>query len=118
VGRKTRSFLGRHIMLKKEYGELLLAGRKKATIRLGVVTPKYDELIVHSGGRPIAKVKITGVVVKRVGELTDSDAIIDGFRSRKELLESLRRAYGDVRQDDLVTIIKFDVIQKYDKILS
>ena len=111
-------FLGRHIMLKKEWGDLLLEGRKRATVRLGVVRPKYDELIVHSGGRPIAKVRVVGVRVKRVRDLTDYDARLDGFSSREELVEALRRAYGDVRPEDTVTIIEFELVKRLDELES
>ncbi|MEB3787346.1 MAG: ASCH domain-containing protein, partial [Desulfurococcales archaeon] len=65
-GRGRRQWLGRHLMLKGEYAELLLSGRKRATIRLGVVRPKYREVIIHGGGRPRAKAVIEGVEVKRV----------------------------------------------------
>ncbi|MCE4625227.1 MAG: ASCH domain-containing protein [Desulfurococcales archaeon] len=113
-----RQFLGRHLMLKREYGNMLLEGRKRATIRLGVVTPKYEELIVHSGGRPIAKVRVVGVEVKRVRELTDDDARLDGFESLDELLEALRRAYGDVSPEDYVTILRLEVVQRLDSLES
>ncbi len=111
----ARRFLGRHLMLKKEYGELLLSGRKKATVRLGIVRPKYEEIIVHSGGRPIAKIRVTGVEVKRVAELTEEDARIDGFESREELLEALRRSYGSISPSDYVTIIRFELVKRLDE---
>jgi len=109
-------FLGRHLMVKGEYVDMILSGRKRATIRLGIVKVKYPELIVHGGGRPIAKVKVTDVVHKRVSELTDEDAREDGFNNVKELLDVLRRVYGDVKPDDYVTIIKFQVTQDLSKL--
>ena len=110
-------FLGRHLMVKGEYVDDILAGRKKATIRLGRVRVKYKELIVHGGGRPIAKVRVTGVRYKRVSELTDEDARIDGFRGVNELLAALERAYGrKPRPDEVVTIIEFEVVQDLSKL--
>ncbi|NPA05131.1 MAG: ASCH domain-containing protein [Crenarchaeota archaeon] len=103
-------------MVKGEYVDMILSGRKRATIRLGIVKVKYPELIVHGGGRPIAKVKVTDVVHKRVSELTDEDAREDGFNNVKELLDVLRRVYGDVKPDDYVTIIKFQVTQDLSKL--
>ncbi len=114
AGRGRRQWLGRHLMLKGEYAELLLSGRKKATIRLGIVRPKYREVIIHGGGRPLAKALIEGVEVKRVRELTDEDARLDGFRSRRELLEALRRAYGRMHDDDPVTILRLRVVGRLD----
>ncbi len=110
-------YLRRHIMMRGEYAKLMLEGRKKATIRLGKVIPKYDEVIIHSWGRPVAKAKITKVTYKRVRELTDDDARKDGFRSKDELLRELRHVYGRVRPDDLVTIIEFEVLQRFDELI-
>ncbi len=98
-------------MVKGEYVDDILSGRKKATIRLGKVKVKYNELIVHGGGRPVAKIRVTNVVYKKVRELTDEDAQKDGFKSLRELLEALRKVYGNLSPDDVVTIIEFDVVQ-------
>jgi hypothetical protein len=110
-------FLGRHLMVKGEYVDDILSGRKRATVRLGRVRVKYDELIVHGGGRPVAKVRVTGVRYKRVSELTPEDARIDGFESVEELIRALEKAYGRrLRPDDVVTIIEFEVVQDLSKL--
>lgn len=113
--RRTK-FLGRHLMVKGEYVDDILSGRKRATIRLGIVRVKYDELIVHGGGRPVAKVRVTGVHYKRLRELTDEDARKDGFRSLQELLRALRDVYGEISPDEPVTIIEFEVVQDLSKL--
>ncbi len=107
-------YLGRHLMVKGRYVDLILSGRKTATIRLGVVKPKYEEMIVHGGGKPVAKIRVKRVVVKRVSELTDEDARLDGFETRDQLLDELRRHYGNLSENDRVTIIEFEVIQRLD----
>ena len=105
----NKKFLGRHLMLKKEYAEALLEGRKTSTIRLGVVVPRYNELVVHSGGKPIAVVKLTEVYHKKIKELTLDEVREDGFRSRKELVRALRRLYPreKIDEESVVTLIKF-----------
>ncbi len=113
---ERRQFLGRHIMIKGEYADKLLSGEKKTTIRLGIVRPRYEEVIIHGHGRPLAKARIRGVIVKRVRELTDEDAVRDGFRSRRELLDALRRVYGDYGPDDYVTIIELEVTKRLDEL--
>ena len=50
--------------------------------------------------------------VKRVSELTDDDARLDGFRTREELLEELRRVYGSISPDDPVTIIELELVKR------
>ncbi|NOZ88304.1 MAG: ASCH domain-containing protein [Crenarchaeota archaeon] len=103
-------------MVKGEYVDDILSGRKRATIRLGRVRVKYDELIVHGGGRPVAKVRVKNVVYKKVRDLTLEDALKDGFSSVEELLQALRKAYGEIRPDDYVTIIEFEVVQDLSKL--
>jgi len=111
-----RGFIGRHLMLKGWYVEKLLSGEKKATIRLGIVRPKYDEVIIHAGGRPVAKAKIKRVYYRRVRELSINEARLEGFNSREELLRELRRIYGDISDDEYVTILELEVVQRLDNL--
>lgn len=106
------SFFGRHIMMKKEFAELVLAGVKTTTIRLGIVKPKRKRVILHGGGKVLAELEITGVEVKRVCDLTDEDAKEDGFQNKNQLLQNLNEIYGSIRPSDKVTIIKFKVIKR------
>ncbi len=114
--RQRYKFLGRHIMVKGKYVEKILDGRKRATVRKGLVKTKYPEIIIHGGGRPVAKARIKAVTHKRVGELTDEDARLDGFNSRDELIRELRRVYGELGKEDWVTIIEFEVVQRLDNL--
>lgn len=91
-----------------------MQGKKVATIRLGKVIPKYNEMIVHSWGRPIAKIRITKVTHKKVVDLTKEDALKDGFRNLKELIKELKKVYGSIKPDDLITVIEFDIVQRFD----
>ncbi len=109
-------YLGRHLMVKGEYVDKILKGIKRATIRLGIVRPRYNEIIIHGGGRPVAKVRITKVKYKRLNELTEEDAKMDGFNSLEELLQHLRKAYGNVSSNDIVTIIEFEVLKRLDEV--
>ncbi len=109
--RERVKFLGRHLMVKGKYVKMILEGRKKTTIRLGIVKPKYRDVILHGGGSPVALIRITGVQVKKVKDLTDEDALRDGFRARKELIKALEKAYGKLDENQLVTIIEFHVLK-------
>ncbi len=105
-------FIGRHLMVKGKYIEKILNGKKKATIRLGIVKPKYEEVFIHGGGRVVALARIVKVYYKKVKDLTDNDAFKDGFSSRKELLKELKKNYGELNPNDYVTIIEFEVTKK------
>ncbi len=116
LGKKAK-YLGGHLMMKKEYGDLILEGRKTSTIRLGYIIPKKKEIIIHSGGRPIAKALIDEVIHKRLSELNDEDIIREGYSSKKELFRELRKIYGrKVSKDSVVTIIRFHVIERLDQL--
>ena len=111
ISRKVK-FIGRHLMVKGEYVDLILRNVKKTTIRLGIIKPKYDEVIIHGGGKPVALAKIINVKYKKVKELTDDDARKDGFSSVKMLLKELEKSYGKISPSDVVTIIEFIVTKK------
>ncbi len=105
-------YLGRHLMVKGEYVDAILKGEKVATVRLGIVKPKFKEIIIHGGGRVIGKAVITNVVHKRVKDLTDEDARKDGFSNKQELISHLKRHYPDLKFSDWVTIIEFKLVEK------
>lgn len=67
---------------------------KTATIRLGKVVPKACKVIIHSGGRPIARAVIMGVTYKHIYELADEDARKDGYDSAEQLIKGLEKLYG------------------------
>lgn len=99
-------------MLKGAYIEKLLSNEKKATIRKGIYKPKYSEVIIHAGGKPVAKARITRVYYRRLKELGEYEARLEGFKNTSELVEELRRVYGDINEDDYFTVIEFEIIQK------
>jgi hypothetical protein len=109
-------FIGRHIMLKATYIEKVLSNEKKATIRKGIYKPKHSEVIIHAGGRPIAKARITRVYYKKLKEIGDYEAKLEGLNNASELVKELRKVYGDVKEDDYFTVIEFEVLQRLDNL--
>jgi len=117
MSKKTRiSYIGKHLMVKGEYAEAILSGKKRATIRLGLVKPRSKEVIIHSGGKAICKARIENVTYKRFSELTNEDAKLDGFRNLKALKEALIETYHNLSPSDMVTVIRFNVIQRFDQL--
>ena len=109
-------FIGRHLMLKGVYVEKLLSNEKKATIRRGIYKPKYNEVIIHAGGRPVAKARITRVYYKKLRELGEYEAKLEGFSKTEDLIKELRKVYGDISGEEYFTVIEFEVIQRLDKL--
>ncbi len=104
------------MMFKGRYAKQILSGEKITTVRLGIVKPKYEDVIIHGGGRPICKARIEKVEHKMVKELSHVDAIRDGFKDLLQLLKELEKFYGKLNPYDWVTIIKFKVLEKLDKL--
>ena len=108
-------YIKKVMTVKGRFADLILKGKKTTTIRLGKVIPMSDELLVHSGGRVIARVKVKDVKFKRIRELTDQDARRDGFKSVRHLIRSLKKVYNlKISPDDPVTIIEFELVEKLD----
>lgn len=100
-------------MLSRRYLEDLLAGKKRATIRLGRIR-RDREAVIHSGGRIAAVAEIIDVRYKRVAELDDFDAQLDGYKDVQELKKALRRHYPQIGDDDVVSIVIFGDVKKVD----
>ncbi len=99
------------INFDEEYVDLILSGKKKSTVRKGIKSYEMGKVVyLTASSKPFAKAKVTKAVVKRVKELSDEDAIKDGFKSKEELIEALRKIYGRIDESDLVTIIHFELI--------
>jgi hypothetical protein len=100
-------------MMSTKYVKALLDGRKTTTIRPGALRVA-GRVYIHSGGRIVAVAEVGDVVYKLVSELTDGDAVADGFRDRGELISFLKRQYPGLRDDAIVTIIHFRSVQRVD----
>jgi hypothetical protein len=100
-------YIGRRLFLRPKYlGKL--ANVRFTTIRLGVVKPRYSEVYIQSGRFIVGKARITRVTYKRFRDLTSEDAVNDGFRDREDLVRELRRIYGEIGDDDVITIIELE----------
>ncbi len=94
----------KHLEFTRNYGEALLKGIKRATIRKWTNLRVGDEVYVHCGGKIIGKAKITDIEKKKLEEITDEDAKLDGFQNREELLNELKK----LGYEGYVYLIKFD----------
>ncbi len=99
------------INFDEEYVVPILRRKKKTTIRKGIKTcPVGDVITLTAGNEPFARAIIRKAVIKRVKELTEEDALRDGFSSLEELINALRKIYGDLHENELVTIIHFELV--------
>ncbi len=97
-----------------EYVRPIIRGEKVTTIRKGIKSYPVGRIVdLTVNYTPFARARVEKVVVKRVSELTDEDARRDGFSSKDELIKALRKIYGDIKDNDFVTIVHFVVVESY-----
>lgn len=100
------------LVFKKEYGRSLVLGKKTTTVRLRSNLREGEVVDVRVGDVHVGRAYIENVITKRVCELSDVDALNDGFRSREDLISELKKIYGKSRitDDTEVKIIKFRLL--------
>lgn len=84
-------------------------GTKQCTIRLGKRDIVKGSLALEAvkGGSGLI-VNVTEVVHKKVSDLTDDDARLDGADSVDELRKALLHFYPKMQDDSDVTVVKFE----------
>ncbi len=108
-------------LLNAVFFDWLKHGKKVTTIRyrkgaieypIDVVMPLYvtEDYSKSPRGGKEASVRVRGYHVKSFGELTDNDAIRDGFKNASELHTILGRIYGSVSNNDPVAIYGIELI--------
>ncbi|WP_010477956.1 ASCH domain-containing protein [Thermococcus zilligii] len=105
----------KHLEFDGKYAEAILKGKKRATVRLGrrPGLKEGDLVLVHSGGYVLGKAVIERVESKTVGELTNEDALLDGFSSREELINALREHYRWVNENSKAHVVVFKLVEKF-----
>ncbi|AEA46390.1 ASCH domain-containing protein [Archaeoglobus veneficus] len=99
------------INFDKEYVPLILEGKKRTTVRKGIKSYPVGKVVyLTANNEPFARARVVKAVIKRVRELTDEDAIKDGFDSVEELIKALKRIYGSLRDDEFVTVVHFELV--------
>jgi len=102
----------RKLKFKPEYLRLIREGRKKSTIRL---EKKYrvgeTVYLSDTNGKIYGKAVIEDVIEKRFDELTERDAIIDGFNGLASLYNILRDIYGEISGDTTIYIYYIKVLR-------
>ena len=97
-----------------EYVEKILKGEKTTTIRKGIKSYPVGRIVdLTVNYKPFARARVSKVIVKRVSELTDEDARRDGFNSKEELIQALKKIYGEIKDNEFVTIVHFEVVESY-----
>lgn len=96
----------RSIPLAEEFVDAIISRQKRTTIRAGRRNYALGPTQLTSAKGKIP-VQIVGVRYKRFEDLTDADAVADGFESIHDLSSVLKRFYPALKPSDVVTIVEF-----------
>ncbi len=103
----------KRINFDAEYVKMILCGEKRTTIRRGIKNYPVGRIVdLTVNYKPFAKARVSKVIVKRLNELTDEDAKMDGFKNKHELVQALKRIYGDIKDNEFVTVVHFEVLNR------
>jgi hypothetical protein len=81
------------LLFKKKFFEAIVAGRKRQTIR---VWPRRRLRAGQMEFIPgLGRARITAFEAVRPADLSEEDAVLDGFDSRAAMMDELRVLYGD-----------------------
>ena len=86
--------------------DAVISRQKRTTIRAGRRSYALGPTQLTSAKRKVP-IQIVGVRYKRFGDLTDADALADGFESMNGLSAVLGRFYPTLKPSDVVTIVEF-----------
>ncbi|RSS51150.1 ASCH domain-containing protein [Streptomyces sp. WAC06614] len=90
------------------YLDAVRSGRKTTTVRFrDPVEPGPVRMVFESDDEVVLSGAVTGTTSRAVAELTDADAVADGFRDLAELQDRLRFHYPDIAPTDEVTVVHF-----------
>lgn len=95
----------------KIYKEKILSGKKSSTVRLRTTLKRGEVVDIIVGGERIGKAKILNVKKLSLKDLTNKDAVRDGFKDKKSLLKALKRHYSNITEDSTVYFISFNILE-------
>jgi carbamoyltransferase len=117
-------FVRSELPLYRDFLDRLRRGKKRSTIRYrkgAVEIPSFNQLPLYETpdygvgdrSKPTALVEITNIRYQIFGELTERDAVTDGFSSLAEMRRELTEIYKDLRDDEWVTIYSIELKEDY-----
>lgn len=98
---------GKVLKFRKKYKDKIISGKKTTTIRLETKLKPGDTVFVKAGNETIGTAKIIGVTDRKLKDLTEEDAGLDGFRNLRELRAELKDIYGPLNEETTLKLVRF-----------
>ena len=105
--KKSRNYAIKRLKLADKYIDLVLSNKKISTIRYGHIQVENKVILLESRFRKVMVKVIKVDYTKNFGDLNEEDALNDGFNDLTHLKSELKIFYPFIKNDALVTIIKF-----------
>ncbi len=103
------------LRFRPEYLQRVLRGEKRVTIRLGIVRPRFGELLIVCNNLVYGIAEVESIDIRRVEDIPEEVLREEGFRSTKELINELRKLYPEIKDTTYVTIIRFHIKEVFDR---
>lgn len=100
------------LLFKDPFMNAIVKGKKRTTIRTQLRGLKVNQEALFMSGHRKVGVIISNIREKHIDELTQEDAVNDGFKTKEELLNTIRNIYKD-KKLDILYIIDFEVVKRY-----
>lgn len=113
-----RDNLGLTIGFKEKYLGKVLEGKKRVTIRLGVLRPRFQLVYIACCGMLYGEAVITKVEYVKLRDLSKDVLEEEGFKDLDEALAELKTIYPKIGLDDMVSVIWFSLLRRYEKPIS
>ena len=99
--------------INPKYVDSILKRKKTSTIRdrIRILPPNCIIRLDYSDEKPALKIRIENYKIKLLKHVTVKEALIDGFRDKKEFLREFKNYYPGCNENTIVTIIKFKLIK-------
>ncbi len=109
----------KHLQFEGKYAEMLKAGKKRLTIRIQKPRVKEGDVVIfHAGGKALGKYKIKKIYTKKLHQITDEEAKLDGFSSREALIRAIKEHYPWIKDNKEVVLIEFEPVEIFEKEIS
>ncbi|MER8097058.1 ASCH domain-containing protein [Streptomyces goshikiensis] len=108
-----RSAAVQSLHFHRAYLDAVRTGRKTTMVRFrdpvetGPVETGPVDMVFELDDEVMLPGVVTRITAKGVGELTEGDAVADGFEDLAELRDRLRFHYPDIKSTDEVTVVHF-----------
>ena len=109
----------KHLQFEGKYKDLIKSGKKRLTVR--IQKPKLhpgDIVIFHAGGKAIGKFKIKRIYTKKLYQITDEEAKLDGFKSKDQMIRSIKLHYPRIKDNKEVVLIEFEPVEIFEEEVS